>query len=106
MQEQSKSQETIVDYFETEDRIVTVVHRHSWSLREVIVECYPNGTVSCDAARMIILSLATTIRKMKSMRVIHIKFCLDSIIMRISKSEPCGYSVKKISGMKYATDLK
>lgn len=96
----------MIDHFETEDRIVCVVQRSFWSLREVIVECFPNGTVSYDATRMIIARVATSIGKMHSTRVVHRNICLNTIGMRISNSERCGYSVKRLSGMEYATCLK
>ena len=56
---------------------------------------------------MTVAGLAAIIHKMHfKQRVIHRNICLDSVGMRVSNSEPCGYSIKRLSGTEYATCLK
>ena len=50
--------------------------------------------------------MAASIQKMHSKCIVHRNICLDTVNMRVSKSEPCGYSVKRLSGMEYAMCLK
>ena len=56
---------------------------------------------------MVIAKLAASIKKMhREEKMLHRNINLDTVVLRTSKSEPCGYTITRISGTEYAARLK
>ena len=56
---------------------------------------------------MVIAKLASSIQKIHGEeRIVHRNISLDTVVLRSSKSEPCGYTIRRIIGTEYAARLE
>ena len=97
---------SIVDQFETEDYFVSVIEHTDLTLKAVIKNCFPNGSCSLQFARRTIARVAAVIKKMHDQKVIHCDLRQETVCMRVSNTESCGYAVSRPIGLDYAICLK